>query len=30
MANIFGKLGVASRFELTALVGTSFLRPDDD
>lgn len=30
MANIFGKLGVASRFELAALVGTSFLRPDDE
>lgn len=30
MANIFSKLGVASRFELAALVGPSFLRPDDD
>ena len=30
MGNIFKKLGVASRYELAAVVGPTFLRPDDD
>jgi DNA-binding NarL/FixJ family response regulator len=30
MGHIFNKLGIASRYELTALVGPTFLRPDDD
>jgi DNA-binding NarL/FixJ family response regulator len=30
MGHIFKKLGIASRYELTALVGPTFLRPDDD
>jgi len=30
MSHIFEKLGIASRYELTALVGPTFLRPDDD
>ena len=29
MSNIFNKLGIASRHELAALVGPTFLRPDD-
>lgn len=30
MSHIFEKLGIASRYELAALVGPTFLRPDDD